>query len=320
MQTSSTSTRSAAIRCQGLSRRFGSVRAVDGLDLDVPAHGVYGFLGPNGAGKTTTIRMLLGLIRPDAGRIELFGEPFGGTSSGRALARVGALVETPSIYGHLSGRDNLEVTRRLLGVARRHIDRVLDFVGLSDAADRLAKGYSLGMRQRLGVALALLAEPELLILDEPTNGLDPAGIREMRELIVSLPCDHGVTVFLSSHLLSEIEQMADHLGIVQDGRLCFEGPMSALHEKRQGYLELGLDRPEEARSVLDEAGWAVRPSDDGRLHATLPAVVDTADSAGVGIGALNALLVRRGFDVHHLSLQRPSLESLFLQMTAEGGA
>jgi ABC-type multidrug transport system ATPase subunit len=312
-----TSLSPAAIRCHQLSRRFGAVLAVNGLDLNVPTNGVYGFLGPNGAGKTTTIRMLLGLIRPDQGRVELFGEPLGHR---RTLRRVGALVETPSIYAHLSGRDNLEVTRRLLGVERRHVDRVLDFVGLCDAAARPAGVYSLGMRQRLGLALALLAEPKLLILDEPTNGLDPAGIHEMRELIASLPREHGVTVFLSSHLLSEIEQVADHIGIVRDGRLCFEGSLATLQARRESYVEVGLDRPDQARTVLDEAGWAIRPSSNGQLHLTPPDSDDSPAADEPAVSALNALLVGRGFNVHHLALRQPTLESLFLQMTTAGRA
>ena len=299
--------RSLAIRTDALTRRFGDVLAVDAVDLAVPEGGIYGFLGPNGAGKTTTIRMLLGLLRPDGGHIEVLGR---GLAEHRreVLGNVGALVEMPSVYDHLSGRDNLEITRRLLGIDRCHIDRVL------------ADGYSLGMRQRLGLALALLAEPELLILDEPTNGLDPAGIREMRELIAELPRRHGVTVFLSSHLLSEIELLADHLGIVRQGRLCFEGTPAELRARRQGWVAVGLDRPDAARPVLAAAGWTLRPTGNGRLHVAPPPRALDGDTLGSrAIGELNALLVGRGFNVFHLSSQRPSLESLFLQMTTAEG-
>lgn len=299
-----------AIQCRGLSRRIGSVAAVQNLDLNVPAHGIYGFLGPNGAGKTTTIRLILGLIRPDQGQVRIFGDA---VVAGRGHVRVGALVEAPSLYDHLSGRDNLEVTRRLVGVEARHIDRVLAIVGLEDAARRRAGEYSLGMRQRLGLALALLTEPDLLVLDEPTNGLDPAGIHEMRRLIAELSHEHGMTIFLSSHHLSEIEQVADHIGIVQGGQLRFEGSLQALQEHRQAYLELGIDRPQDAAEVLGSRGWTLRPSPGNRLIAAPP----TEGEADVP--ALNRVLVEKGLRVHHLRLCEPSLESLFLHMTGTEG-
>jgi len=215
------------IETRGLSRRFGAQVAVDDLNLLVPAAGVYGFLGPNGAGKTTAIRMLLGLIRPDAGEVCLFGQPL--RSNHRALmSRVGALVEAPSLYPHLTGRENLEVTRRLLGSPPKLIDVALDTIRLMRDADRRVREYSLGMRQRLGLALALLNKPQLLILDEPTNGLDPAGIHEMRDLIRRLPDEFGVTVFLSSHLLSEVEQIASHIGIIHESKLLFQGTLAEL--------------------------------------------------------------------------------------------
>src|SRR5262245_29498458 len=214
-----------AIETSGLTRRFGSQLAVDDLNLLVPAAGVYGFLGPNGAGKTTAIRMLLGLIRPDAGEVRLFGQSL--KANHRALmSRVGALVEAPSLYPHLTGRENLEVTRRLLGSPRNRIDRALETIKLTRDANRRVREYSLGMRQRLGLALALLNQPELLILDEPTNGLDPAGIHEMRDLLCRLPAELGLTVFLSSHLLSEVEQIASHIGIIQARRLLFQGTLT----------------------------------------------------------------------------------------------
>ncbi len=210
------------IETRALSRRFGAQVAVDDLNLLVPSAGVYGFLGPNGAGKTTAIRMLLGLIRPDAGEVRLFGQPL--NSKHRVLmSRVGALVEAPSLYAHLTGRENLEVTRRLLGSPRHLIDVALETIKLTRDANRRVREYSLGMRQRLGLALALLNKPELLILDEPTNGLDPAGIHEMRDLIRRLPEEFGVTVFLSSHLLSEVEQIAGHIGIIHESKLLFQG-------------------------------------------------------------------------------------------------
>ena len=242
------------IQTTELTRRFGNLTAVDRLGLHVPRGSVYGFLGPNGAGKTTTIRMLLGLIRPNNGEVRLFGEPL--QRSRRALLRrLGALVEAPSVYPNLTGRENLEVTRRLTGGARSQIDRVLGIVHLDDAADRRVRGYSNGMRQRLGLALALLGEPELLILDEPTNGLDPSGIQEMRDLIVRLPEEFGVTVFLSSHLLAEVEQVASHIGIIQEGSLRFQGTLEDLHAQMEEQVVLGVDQPEKAKHLLEEAGW-----------------------------------------------------------------
>jgi ABC-type multidrug transport system ATPase subunit len=216
----------SAITTSGLTRRFGMLTAVDDLDLRVPRSSIYGFLGPNGAGKTTTIRLLLGLIRPHAGEVQLFGEPLRQRRM-VLLRRVGALVESPSLYPNLTGRENLEVTRRLIGGEKAQIGQALHIVHLEDAADRRVGGYSSGMKQRLSLALALLNTPELLILDEPTNGLDPAGIQEMRDLIVRLPQEYGVTVFLSSHLLAEVEQVATHIGIIRQGRLRFQGTLRA---------------------------------------------------------------------------------------------
>ena len=213
------------IETRELSRRFGSKLAVKDLNLLVPAAGVYGFLGPNGAGKTTAIRMLLGLIKPTVGEVFMFGLPLHKNRI-TLMRRVGALVESPSLYPHLTGRENLEVTRRLIGAQFKLINLALDIVKLTKDADRRVREYSLGMRQRLGLALALLNQPQLLILDEPTNGLDPAGIHEMRDLIRRLPDDAGVTVFLSSHLLREVEQIASHIGIIHEGRLLFQGRLA----------------------------------------------------------------------------------------------
>ena len=209
------------IETNALTRRYGKRTAVDRVDLCVPRGEIYGFLGPNGAGKTTTIRMLLGLIRPTAGTVRLFGENFHRHRMS-VLRRVGSLVESPSYYGHLTGAENLEVVRRLLGAPKKRIAEALEIVRLTEAADRPVKGYSLGMKQRLGIAIALLGHPELLILDEPTNGLDPAGIQEMRRLIKDMPRKYGMTVLVSSHLLSEIDQIATQVGIIHEGRLIFQ--------------------------------------------------------------------------------------------------
>jgi ABC-type multidrug transport system ATPase subunit len=294
------------IETRGLSRRFGSQVAVDDLNLLVPPEGVYGFLGPNGAGKTTAIRMLLGLIRPDAGEVRLFGRAL--NSNHRTLMnRVGALVEAPSLYPHLTGRENLEVTRRLLGTPRKWIDHALETIKLTRDAHRRVREYSLGMRQRLGLALALLNQPELLILDEPTNGLDPAGIHEMRDLIRRLPEEFGATVFLSSHLLSEVEQIASHIGIIHQSKLLFQGTLAELQERQQTELSVGVTKPDEAFNCLVNAGWSV-----ARRNGLLSVSTKGADDAA----QINRLLVEQRLDVFHLTLSQRSLEDIFLSLTS----
>jgi ABC-2 type transport system ATP-binding protein len=300
-------TRPLAIETSGLTRRFGDLVAVDDLNLRVPCGSVYGFLGPNGAGKTTTIRMLLGLIRPHAGEVRLFGRSLRDHRIA-LMRRVGALVESPSLYPHLTGRENLEVTRCLIGGSHSGIERALATVRLEEAADRCVKTYSTGMRQRLALALALLGDPELLILDEPTNGLDPAGIREMRTFLRRLAEAHGVTVFLSSHLLSEVAQVATHIGIVGHGQLLFQGTPEALHAQLEDRVALGVDRPDEAERSLSRAGWAVHQNGTGHLHVTVNGRSD--------VTLINTQLVQEGFNVFHVNLERPSLEDVFLRLTS----
>jgi lantibiotic transport system ATP-binding protein len=294
------------IETRGLTRRFGAQLAVDTLNLSVPPSGVYGFLGPNGAGKTTAIRMLLGLIRPNAGEVRLFGQPL---LSNRysLMRRVGALVETPSLYPHLTGRENLEVTRRLLGAPRGLIDLALDTVRLTKDANRRVREYSLGMRQRLGLALALLNKPDLLILDEPTNGLDPAGIHEMRDLIRHLPRESGMTIFLSSHLLSEVEQIASHIGIIHEGHLLFQGTLSELQAKQQTELTVGVKQLDRATECLQHAGWTVQKRSDELLTVSAHSSEDAV--------RINSLLVDQRLDVFHLALAQVSLEDIFLTLT-----
>lgn len=296
-----------AIETRGLTRRFGAQLAVNELNLQVPEAGVYGFLGPNGAGKTTTIRMLLGLIRPNAGEVRLFGESLAANHQS-LMRRVGALVETPSLYPHLTGRENLEVTRRLLGAERNLIDRALSIVKLSEDAHRRVREYSLGMRQRLGLALALLNKPQLLILDEPANGLDPAGIHEMRALIRLLPAEFGITVFLSSHLLSEVEQVAGHIGIIHQGRLLFQGTLPELQAERQEHLTIGVKQPDQALRCLTDAGWRAHKREDGWLTAA----ATTPDAAA----QINSLLVGQRLEVFHIALAQASLEDIFLSLTS----
>jgi ABC-2 type transport system ATP-binding protein len=305
---------SAAIAARGLSKRYGDIAAVDALDLQVERGELYGFLGPNGAGKTTTIRMALGLILPTAGAVDLLGEP---VRADRApLERVGALVEEPAFWRYLSGRKNLEYFARAGAGADRagtrarlgRIDEVLETVGLTAAAGKRVKAYSQGMRQRLGLGLALLGDPELLVLDEPTNGLDPSGMREMRVLLRRL-ADGGTTIFVSSHLLSEVEAMCDRVGVMAQGRLVAQGPPSSLRGATDR-VRVEVDDTAAARTVAARTtGVTVAEGPDrgaGALRVTF------AD--GVGAAELNAALVGAGVRVHVLAPERDTLEDVFLHL------
>ena len=300
-----------ALASNGLTKQFRSGQiAVDGIDLAVPAGAVYGFLGPNGSGKTTTIRMLLGLIRPTAGRHSVLGldMPNGQTE---ALPLVGSLVEGPAFYPHLSGRDNL---RRLDAAdrsadrptARTRIDKALDRVGLLAAADKRYKAYSLGMKQRLGIATSLLRPRRLVILDEPTNGLDPQGTREVRSLIRQIAAD-GTTVFVSSHLLAEVEQICTHVGVMRSGKLVFQGPLSDL--RGQARLLVRTSEPDLAARVLTGLGLA-RVAAGGREV--------TADLGDMLPEVINERLVRAGVPVAGLETPHRSLEDEFVELTGEG--
>lgn len=298
------------IETDRLTRRYGKRIAVDNVELRVPRGEIYGFLGPNGAGKTTTIRMLLGLIRPTAGTVSLFGENLHQHRIS-VLRRIGSLVEAPSYYGHLTGAENLEVVRRLLGAPKERIAEVLEIVRLTESANRPVKGYSLGMKQRLGIATALLGHPELLILDEPTNGLDPAGIQEMRHLIKDMPRQYGMTVLVSSHLLSEIDQIATHVGIIHEGKLIFQDRIEALRQKSGPRTAIGVDRVREASAVLEGSGWHSH-IEDGLLW------LDETEPKQVS--EVNALLVKNGFSVYRLEEVKPSLEEVFLELTGKGNS
>ena len=301
-----------SIHTRDLTRLFPGGFGVSGLDLAVPGGAVYGFLGPNGAGKSTTIRLLLGLLQPGRGEFELHGQPLTAGRRG-ALAQVGALVESPSLYPHLSGRQNLEVTRRLLGTARARVDEALDITGMREAADRRVREYSLGMRQRLAISLALLGQPRLLILDEPANGLDPAGIHDMRRLLRSLASDHGITVFVSSHQLGEVEQVADQVGVLHRGRLRFQGSLADLRARYPATVRLRCDDIAGAATLLSQAGEYVDRSDPTSLSVRLGRRAEAE---------LNRLLVEAGLAVSHLACEQPALEQLFFDMTtdSEGAA
>ena len=292
------------IRTHALTKRYGdAIVAVDALALRVRRGEVYGFLGPNGAGKTTTLRMLVGLVRPTSGTASVLGAPPG---SRAGLRRIGAMIEQPAFYPYLSGRDNLRVLARHAGVAEARVRSVLEQVGLSARASDRSATYSMGMKQRLGGAAALLKDPELLILDEPTNGLDPAGMAEMRDFIRSL-ADGGRTVLLSSHLMGEIEQVSDRVGVIRDGALVAEGTVAELRG-RAGLRVRAEPQAEAARllGALPEVEAVTR--NDGLLEVA----VDTAQAA-----AINRALVHAGVAVSEIYAQTASLEDVFLELTTK---
>ncbi|MFE2845180.1 ATP-binding cassette domain-containing protein [Streptomyces scopuliridis] len=306
------------IETRGLTKRYrGGQLAVDRLDLSVPAGSVFGFLGPNGSGKTTTIRMLMGLIEPTAGSASLLGRPM--PRAARAvLPEVGALIEGPALYGYLSGRENLVRYDSADPTAdprtrRARVTEALDRVGLTAAAGKRAKAYSLGMKQRLGLASALLRPRSLLVLDEPTNGLDPQGMREIRTLIRELAAD-GTTVFLSSHLLDEIEQVCTHAAVMAQGRLITQGPVAELAAGTRGRLAVTTPDPGEAARVLKELGVTDVVVAEDRVSGELP----TGGAEPVDPADLNAALVRAGVRVRAFGQERASLEDAFVALTGEG--
>jgi ABC-type multidrug transport system ATPase subunit len=290
------------IRCEGLTKRYGETVAVDGLDLAVEGGQVFGFLGPNGSGKTTTMRMLLGLITPTAGRAWVNKRPLPDPDG---LARIGAMIEEPAFYPWLTGRHTLEVLALHGPPPRRDaVDAVLERVGLSAVAERKVKAYSQGMRQRLGLATALLRDPALLVLDEPTNGMDPAGIREFRALLRSL-ADDGITVFLSSHLLAEVEQVCDGVAVMNRGRLVEQGPVAELSAVRRR-VRIVLDEADRDRARELLAGRRVRTDGPEML------LVEEADGREI-----NEALGRAGVWAREVLVERPGLEEAFLNLTVE---
>ncbi len=297
---------SPAIHTDHLAKAFGrgrqAVQAVKDVSLNVQPGQVYGFLGPNGAGKTTTIRMLMGLIRPTRGEALIFGLP---VQNPRALDRVGALVERPAFYSYLSARDNLDVLARTAGNHRsERIAALLEQVGLAEKAHRKVGSYSLGMKQRLGIAAALLGNPDLVILDEPTNGLDPAGIQEMRRFIRSLAEEQGKTVFLSSHLLNEVEQVCDRVAIIHLGALIREGAVRDLLAEGQGELRVQATPLAQAAEAL-QSRWTVTPDGEWLSIAARPEASPE----------IVKCLVEQGVSVHQVIIQRQSLEDYFMTVT-----
>lgn len=299
------------IETHDLCKQYGNALRVAHLDLDVPEGSVYGFLGPNGAGKSTTLKMILGLVRPTAGDIRVLGKKMDGGSRLAVLRQVGSLIESPSYYGHLTGEENLRIVQTLRGVPEKNIREVLQIVRLDGQRGKRVAHYSLGMKQRLGLAAALLGYPKLLILDEPTNGLDPAGIQEMRELICSLPERFGMTVVVSSHLLSEIDQMADHVAIIREGELVFQDTLRALHGRSRHHLALRTTNNAVARAILQEKSI---PCQEEEGYLILPILSDEVAAQ------LTRLLGTRNLGVIRLEERQKSLEDIFLELTGKAAS
>ena len=296
---------SPAVETTALGKRFGDRWAVSGVGFFVQPGQIFGFLGRNGAGKTTTIRLMLGLLRPTSGAVRIFGHDVA-TNRLAAARLTGSLLEARATYDNLTGRENLDSTRRLLGLPTSEIDRTLEIVDMAGAADRRMGHYSLGMRQRLGLARALLGGPHLLVLDEPMNGLDPDGIRDMRAVIRQLPERSGVTIFLSSHLLSEVQQTATHIGLMHDGRLVLQGPIGELLTKVAPELFLRASDLRKAAAILAAEGFD--PVSEGEGVTLRLAGGDGAAAA------INRRLVTAGIDVTELSMRQGTLENLYLQV------
>lgn len=294
------------VATDNLSKEYDGVYRVQELDIRIKEGDIYGFLGPNGAGKSTTMKMLLGLVKPTSGTIEIMGKPFNEKNRRDILASVGSLIESPSYYGHLTGCENMEIIRRLLDLPKKNIEEAVHIVRMENQMEKKVKNYSLGMKQRLGIAMALARFPKLLILDEPTNGLDPAGIEEMRELIKTLPKQYGMTVMISSHILSEIDQMATVVSIINQGCLIFQERMSVLDMQREPQIVL-------------------RTSDNNRTYQLLKKTNPqrTADGLQIGalsdeqIGAVVQCLCSNGISVYRVEEHRESLEDIFLNLTGK---
>jgi len=299
----------AAIQTWGLSKRYGDVLAVDAVDLRVDRGEVYGFLGLNGAGKTTTIRALLGMIRPSAGTVSLFGEPIGPAGRG-PWRRVGHLVEAPAAYPELTVRENLEVARRLHGVADVSATvRAIDRFGLAAYADRRVGTLSMGNLQRLGLARALLHEPELVVLDEPANGLDPAGVVEVRQLLSALAREQGVTIFMSSHILAEVDRLATRIGIIHKGHLIEELDMGELERRRARRLVVDARDRAAARTALEAAGYAVPlVGEDGSFVLDESCAIEAPDEVA-------RVLMLAGTPPIRLTVEQDDLEQHFLRLT-----
>ena len=294
------------VETKGLCKSYGNKQVVRNVDLKVPKGCVYGFMGPNGAGKSTTLKMLLGLIKASSGKAEIAGKEMNQKNRLEILRETGSLIESPSYYGHLTGRENLEIVRTLKNAPEKEVDQVLKLVRMERQQNKKAREYSLGMKQRLGLADAPIGRPELLILDEPTNGLDPAGIQEMRELICELPKRMGITVLVSSHLLSEMDQMADYVGIINHGQLIFQDKLDALHEHSKSKLLLRVMNRTVTLKILENNGVEGRVTEEGIL---IPGFSDDRTAA------LVSALAEGGAGLYRIEERQKSLEDIFLSLT-----
>jgi len=296
------------IKTENLSFSFSKgIKTLDNVSLNVPQGSIYGFLGPNGAGKTTTLRLLLGLLRNQHGGIEIFQQSF---SSHRIeiLKRLGSLIEQPSLYGHLTAKENLEIYRRIYHSTKQRVEEVLKLVSLENTGKKKAKQFSLGMKQRLSIAVAVLHQPELLILDEPTNGLDPNGIIEVRELLMKLNKEHNTTVLVSSHILNEVERMASHVGIIHKGKMLFQGTLPELQQMKTKQAALEIETNDNSRAVqLLQQEFSA----EHRENKILIPYKDKEQAAMV-----NRMLVQNGLDVFALHPQQSDLEQLFIDITS----
>ncbi len=294
------------IDTEGLTFNFGKQTVVKSLSLKVPEGSIYGFLGPNGAGKTTTIKLLLNLLKTQEGSIRIFEKEL---QSNRIeiLSQIGSLIEQPAIYLHLTGKENLLNRALLLQIPEKRVDEMLDLVHLTNAAHKKAGQYSLGMKQRLGIALALLSDPKLLILDEPTNGLDPNGIIEVRELLLRLVNHHQKTVFISSHLLAEVERMATHVGIINFGELLFQGSIDELQTLNQPQVQIEAENTVDVANFLKRNEFVVTEVDEHHIYLPFTSKQNMSE--------INALLNRNGYAIYSINKQQKDLEKLFLAIT-----
>ena len=294
------------LETEGLSKKYAGVLRVNDLDIRIKEGEEYGFLGPNGAGKSTTMKMLLGLVKPSTGTISIFGKPFIEKNRIEILNEMGSLIESPSYYGHLSGKENMEIVRKLLDVPKSNIDEAIKIVRMENQMNKKVRYYSLGMKQRLGIAMALAGFPKLLILDEPTNGLDPAGIEEIRELIKALPQKYGMTVMISSHILSEIDQVASSIGIINHGELIFQERKEALENERKPYITIRTSDMEKTCNVLN-----IQKPKGNFSELNLGILSDEA--IGKAIYTLN----NHNIMIYRIEEHRRSLEDIFLELTGK---
>lgn len=297
------------IEATGLSYRFSrnDRPVLDNIQLQVKEGSIYGFLGPNGAGKTTTLRLILGLLRKQAGDISIFGEAFG-RQRVALLRRIGTLIESPSVYGHLTATENLAVWQKVFQCPRSRIAEVLKIVGLQDTGSKKARQFSLGMKQRLGIAAALLHQPDLLVLDEPTNGLDPAGIVEMRELLKKLNQEQGITILISSHLLPEIEKLATDVGIIHRGQMLFQGTLEALMQRQRQASRIVMETGDNAAALQLLSGLQI----PARMEAEGISLAAAEKSV---LADINRQLVQQGIDVWRIAAVEEDLESVFMNLT-----